>query len=85
MFFVLGVTGFTSEMFRIALEGTPSYERYSFIGYPLAQTVDGLSVGALETWHQWSWILHVVSFIVFLAILPVTMLAHVFTSPLTCT
>jgi len=81
-FLVIGITGFTSEMFRIALEGTPNYERYSFIGYPLAQAVDGLSVGALETWHQWSWIAHAVSFIVFLAILPVTMLRHVFTSPL---
>jgi Fe-S oxidoreductase/nitrate reductase gamma subunit len=81
-FLVLGVTGFTSEMFRIALEGTPSYERYSFIGYPLAQSVDGLSVSALETWHQWSWIVHAVSFMVFLAILPVTMLRHMFTSPL---
>ena len=81
-FLAIGVTGYTSEMFRIALEGTPSYEKYSFIGYPLAQTVDGLSVGALETWHQWMWIGHVVAFIVFLAILPITMLRHVFTSPL---
>jgi Fe-S oxidoreductase/nitrate reductase gamma subunit len=85
-FLVIGVSGFTSEMFRIAL-GTAagedmSWEKYSFIGYPLAQTVDGLSAGALETWHQWSWIAHVVSFIVFLAILPVTMLRHMFTSPL---
>ena len=81
-FLVIGVTGFTSEMFRIAVEGTPSYERYSFIGYPLAQAVDGWSAGALETWHQWSWVAHVVAFIVFLAILPVTMLRHMFTSPL---
>ena len=85
-FLVIGVTGFTSEMFRIALGSASnedmSWEKYSFIGYPLAQAVDGLSVGALETWHQWSWIAHVVSFIVFLAILPVTMLRHMFTSPL---
>jgi Fe-S oxidoreductase/nitrate reductase gamma subunit len=85
-FLVLGVTGFTSEMFRIALGSAAgedmSWEKYSFIGYPLSQTVDGWSAGALETWHQWSWILHVVSFIVFLAILPLTMLRHVFTSPL---
>ena len=81
-FFVIGVTGFTSEMFRIAVEGTPSYERYSFIGYPLAQAVDGLSVSALETWHQWSWIAHATAFVVFLAILPITMLRHMFTSPL---
>ncbi len=85
-FLVIGVTGFTSEMFRIAL-GTAagedmSWEKYSFIGYPLARAVDGLSTGTLQDWHQWSWIAHVVSFIVFLAILPVTMLRHMFTSPL---
>ncbi len=81
-FLALGVTGFTSEMFRIAVEGTPSYERFSFIGYPLAQAVDGWSAGTLETWHQWSWIVHVISFVTFLAILPITMLRHMFTSPL---
>ena len=85
-FFVLGVTGFTSEMFRIALGRVGGqdlgFEQYSFIGYPLSKTVDGLSFGALENWHRWSWIVHVVSFIVFLAILPITMLRHMFTSPL---
>ncbi len=44
--------------------------------------VDGWSQGTLDTWHQWWWILHVASFIVFLAILPLTMLRHIFTSPL---
>ncbi len=81
-FLAIGLTGFAAEMFRIAHDGTPDYERYSFVGYPLAQAVDGLSVDALGTWHQWMWIAHVVSFIVFLAILPVTMLRHMFTSPL---
>ena len=89
-FLAIGLSGFGAEMFRIALQtaegrssGTDmSWEQYSFIGYPLSQTVDGMSVGALETWHQWWWIGHVVSFIVFLAILPITMLRHVFTSPL---
>ena len=81
-FLALGVTGFTSEIFRIAVEGTPDYERFSFISYPIAQSLDGVSLGALETWHQWSWIVHVLSFIVFLAILPITMLRHIFTSPL---
>jgi Fe-S oxidoreductase/nitrate reductase gamma subunit len=81
-FFAIGVTGFAAEMFRIAEEGTPQYEEWSFIGYPLAQLVDGLSQSDLETWHQAMWVAHVVGFIVFLAILPVTMLRHVFTSPL---
>src|SRR5690606_28973949 len=59
-----------------------SYERYSFIGYPLAQLVDGMSADSLQVWHQWNWIVHVAAFVVFLAILPVTMLRHMFTSPL---
>jgi Fe-S oxidoreductase/nitrate reductase gamma subunit len=81
-FLAIGVTGFLAEGFRIAVEGMPDYERWSFIGYPMATWFDGLSAGAISTWHQWMWIAHVVSFVVFLAILPVTMLRHVFTSPL---
>lgn len=81
-FFAIGLTGFGAEMFRIAQEGLPSYEKWSFIGYPLADLVDGWSQSSLDVWHQWWWIAHVVSFIVFLAILPITMLRHIFTSPL---
>jgi Fe-S oxidoreductase/nitrate reductase gamma subunit len=81
-FLVLGVSGFTTEMFRIAAEGMPSFERWSFIGYPLAELVDSWSLSTLETSHQISWVAHVLSFVVFLVILPVTMLRHMFTSPL---
>ena len=84
--FLIGVTGFTSEMLRIALnrvEGVDmDWEKYSFVGYPLAELVDGWSVDTLQDLHQLSWIVHVVAFIVFLAILPGTMLRHMFTSPL---
>ena len=84
--FALGVTGFGAEMYRIAERTSAgvdmSFERWSFIGYPLSTLVDGASNSALSTWHQWWWIAHVVAFIVFLIILPVTMLRHVFTSPL---
>ena len=81
-FLAIGITGFVAEGFRIAVDGMPDYEKFSFIGYPLATVFDGMSASAISTWHQWSWIAHVVSFVVFLAILPVTMLRHVFTSPL---
>ena len=81
-FLAIGVTGFVAEGFRIAVEGMPDYEKFSFVGYPLATAFDGMSASAISTWHQWMWIAHVVSFVVFLAILPVTMLRHVFTSPL---
>jgi Fe-S oxidoreductase/nitrate reductase gamma subunit len=76
----LAVTGFTTEAFRIAETGTPEFEKWSFIGYPLALLVDGSS--SLAGWHQASWIAHILTFFAFLVILPVTMLRHMFTSPL---
>jgi Fe-S oxidoreductase/predicted flap endonuclease-1-like 5' DNA nuclease/nitrate reductase gamma subunit len=80
LFFAISVTGFGTEAFRIALDGTPDFEKWSIIGYPLAQLVDGSD--HLSGWHQIWWIAHVVSFAAFLAILPITMLRHMFTSPL---
>ncbi len=79
-FLIIGVTGFATEAFRIALEGEPTYERWSIVGYPLSTLIDGRS--DLAGWHQGLWLAHVVSFVVFLVILPVTMLRHMFTSPL---
>jgi Fe-S oxidoreductase/nitrate reductase gamma subunit len=86
VFLAIGLTGFAAEMFRIA-EGTAlgenmSWEEWSFVGYPLSKLVDGWSVSDLERWHEWLWIGHVATFIAFLAILPITMLRHMFTSPL---
>ena len=82
----IGVTGFAAEMFRIA-EATRSgenmdFEQWSFIGWPLSTLVDGWSLDTLGAVHEWSWIAHVVSFVAFLVILPLTMLRHMFTSPL---
>jgi len=82
----IGVTGFTTEMFRIATNSAEGlsidHEKWSVVGYPLAQLVDGASLDTLQTWHQINWIAHVVAFIAFLGILPATMLRHMFTSPL---
>ena len=82
----IGVTGFGAEMFRIA-QGQAAgvnldHEKWSVVGYPLAQLVNGASASTLATWHQGWWITHVLTFVVFLAILPITMLRHMFTSPL---
>jgi Fe-S oxidoreductase/nitrate reductase gamma subunit len=76
----LPVTGFLAEAYRIAGTGMPSFEKWSFVGYPLALLVEGSS--NLAGWHQFWWIVHVATFLLFLAILPVTMLRHMFTSPL---
>jgi Fe-S oxidoreductase/nitrate reductase gamma subunit len=76
----IGVTGFLAEMFRIALDGRPDFEKWSFIGYPLSGLVENLD--SISGWHQAMWIAHVLTFIAFLVILPTTMLRHIFTSPL---
>lgn len=82
VFLAIGLSGFWSEGVRIAEQGKPGFEKWSFIGYPLSSLFDGMSASALSTWHQIAWGVHVLSFIAFLAILPVTMLRHMFTSPL---
>ncbi len=80
VFFAIAVTGFAAEAFRIAHDGMPDFEKWSFIGYPLATLVE--DNGSISGWHQFWWGAHVVSFIAFLIILPTTMLRHMFTSPL---
>jgi len=86
IFLSIGVTGFGAEAFRIALveSGARSAETWSLIGYPLAKIIDNSDslTNNAHGWHQFWWIAHVVSFIAFLALLPITMLRHMFTSPL---
>jgi Fe-S oxidoreductase/nitrate reductase gamma subunit len=81
-FLVIGVSGFFAEAFRITAIEQPSYEKWSFVGYPLSTLFDGFAPDTLTLWHQIMWSLHVVGFVVFLALLPITMLRHMFTSPL---
>ena len=80
VFLAITVTGFGTEAWRIAEMGMPSFERWSFVGWPLAKLIENSS--NLAGGHQVWWILHVLSFFAFLVILPVTMLRHIFTSPL---
>ncbi|HET6664033.1 MAG TPA: heterodisulfide reductase-related iron-sulfur binding cluster [Acidimicrobiales bacterium] len=79
-FLVLAVSGFMAEAYRIALADFPDFETFSFVGYPLGKLMDG--TGNLAGWHQIWWLTHVVCFFTFLLMLPVTMLRHMFTSPM---
>jgi Fe-S oxidoreductase/nitrate reductase gamma subunit len=81
-FAVIGLTGFFTEAFRIAHDGRPSFEKWSIVGYPLSAVVESWSATGLRDAHRWLWIVHVVAFLVFLAILPTTKLRHMFTSPM---
>ena len=79
-FLILGVSGVLAEGARIALVGRPSFEKWSYVGYPISAAFDGVS--GLANWHRFFWGLHVVAFFAFLVILPITKLRHMFTSPL---
>src|SRR6478752_3844418 len=71
--FLIAVTGFAAEVFRIALGSASGenmhWERFSFIGYPLSKTIDGFGADTLQNWHQSIWVAHVLSFVLFLVIL----------------
>ena len=81
-FLLIGITGFLTEGARIALVARPAFEKWSFIGYPLSGLVKTWSPSALQDTHRWLWAVHVIAFLAFLAILPVTKLRHMFTSPM---
>jgi heterodisulfide reductase subunit C/nitrate reductase gamma subunit len=81
-FLVIGVTGFLTEGFRIALDDMQPHEKWSFVGYRFAELFDGISPGALVDWHRVMWITHFVAFVAFLVLLPTTKLRHMITSPM---
>ena len=75
---LIGVSGLATEAARIAVENRPSYEVWSFVGYPLSYLVPpGPAAGI----HQIIWVIHVASFLAFLVVLPTTKLRHMVTSP----
>jgi len=83
---LLGLTGLITQGFRIALAGRPHFERWAWVGYAVAWAVKhwgGLSThSTLSAWHRSLWLVHIGSFFTFVAILPVTKLRHMFTSPI---
>lgn len=76
---LVGVTGLLVEAARIAVDGRPGFETWSFVGYPLSAAFPAGSAAGL---HQSLWIGHVVSFLALLVVIPTTKLRHMFTAPL---
>ena len=74
----MGISGLTTEAGRIIVEGFPEFEKWSFVGYFIA---DLLPIENGVIFHRISWILHVISFFVFLIVLPQSKLRHIVTSP----
>src|SRR4051794_19968537 len=81
-FLVIGITGFLIEGFRIAYEGRPSFEAWSFVGYAFSGLVDGWAAETIRDLHRTMWVVHFAAFAAFLVILPTTKLRHMVTSPM---
>jgi Fe-S oxidoreductase/nitrate reductase gamma subunit len=75
---LIGLGGLAVEAARIAVEGRPDFETWSFVGYPLSALVPESSAAGL---HQGLWVFHVLTFVAFLLVLPTTKLRHMITSP----
>ena len=75
---LIAVTGLLTEAARISLAGRPFFEVWSFVGYPLSYLIPQESASTI---HQALWISHAGLFVLFLVMLPVTKLRHMFTTP----
>ena len=79
LLFVIGATGLAVEAARITVDGRPSFETWSFVGYPLSSLVPESIASGL---HQGLWVTHVVAFLALLVAIPTTKLRHMITSPI---
>ena len=76
---LIGMTGLAVEAARIAVDGRPDFETWSFVGYSLSSLIPSADAAGV---HQVLWISHVAAFLTFLVALPTTKLRHMITSPL---
>ena len=74
----IGVTGLLVEAARIAVDGRPDFETWSFVGYQLSAFVPEGSAAGI---HQGLWITHLVAFLAMLVVIPTTKLRHMFIAP----
>ncbi len=75
---LIGITGLATEAARIAMDGRPAFEVWSFAGYYLSYLVPATVAAGT---HQAMWIAHVFTFVAFLILLPTTKLRHALISP----
>lgn len=79
LLFLIGVTGFLIEGFRIA-EHMQQFERWSPVGWIVAQVTNGLGLRASAVGlHVNTWWIHAIMVFVFLAYLPYSKAMHIFT------
>jgi Fe-S oxidoreductase/nitrate reductase gamma subunit len=76
---VLAVQGFTLQALRLAVQHDP-WGPWSFVSYPIALSLRGLSTSWLEALHEANWWIHFLTTYVFLSYLVYSKMVHPFTS-----
>lgn len=80
--FAIAISGFLVEGARIAHSNFPYFERWSFVGWVAGKLLFAwMPQDAITGIHRSLWFLHFATFLLFLAILPVTKIRHAITSP----
>ena len=73
---IIAVTGYLIEGLRIA-QGMPEFERWSPVGWAIASVCTGW--GGLFNAHLWSWWIHALLVMFFIAYIPFSKIMHIFT------
>lgn len=72
--------GFGVEALRLAIE-TPPWAKCSPIGYALSLLLAGMSQDSLRSLHLFFWVVHALTALSFIAVIPLTFYAHLFKTP----
>ncbi len=78
---LIGLSGLFTQSVRIAAQGRPAFEHWTYLGWGLSYVWSGVPTATLLSVYQGMWVFHVGLFLVFLIALPTTKLRHVLTSP----
>ncbi len=83
LLFALNLTGFVIEACRIAVT-RPDWGPWSPVGYVLGQALlaAGVSEGGLRGLHLWTWVVHAVIALGFIAVIPYSYFVHLIVTPL---
>ncbi len=79
---ILGIiaTGFVIEALRIHVTNPP-WEKWSFVGWTLAQAFSGVDPGTAKALHKVTWWVHTFIALGFIAYIPYSRLLHMITTP----
>ncbi len=72
--------GFVLEALRLAAQNPP-WAVWSPIGFLLSRCFSGMTPEAIRTAHIFVWIVHAITSLCFIAVIPLTFYAHVFKTP----